>query len=245
MMIQKEELPHILVVDDDKEIRDLLGKFLSQYNFQVALAQDGKEMFTILNDKAIDLIILDVMLPGEDGFGLCRKLRSQYATPIIMLTAVSEDTDRIVGLELGADDYISKPFNPRELLARIKAILRRMQERQQNEKIDTEKLQKHSFSGWVLNEGTRRLTDPNNVEVNLSAGEYELLLAFLYKPRRVLNRDQLMDFTKQREAMPFDRSIDVQISRLRHKIEVDPKEPELIKTVRGGGYMFTSEVKRC
>jgi len=231
-------VPHILVVDDDREIRDLLNRFLVKHGLRVSTARDGVEMSRILDGAAIDLVVLDLMLPGEDGLSLCRKLRSTTNLPVIMLTAMGEDTDRIVGLEMGADDYLPKPFNPRELLARIKAVLRRVQSLPAaSPKGDTAK-----FDGWTLDLGSRRLTSPQGEEVELSTGEYDLLLAFATHPRRVLSRDQLLDLARGRTAAPFDRSVDIQVMRLRRKIEADPKEPRLIKTVRGGGYMFAAEV---
>ena len=233
-----QTVPHILVVDDDREIRDLLNRFLVKHGLRVSTARDGIEMTRILDGAAIDLVVLDLMLPGEDGLSLCRKLRSTTNLPVIMLTAMGEDTDRIVGLEMGADDYLPKPFNPRELLARIKAVLRRVQSLPAaSPKGDTAK-----FDGWVLDLGSRRLTSPQGEEVELSTGEYDLLLAFATHPRRVLSRDQLLDLARGRTAAPFDRSVDIQVMRLRRKIEADPKEPRLIKTVRGGGYMFAAEV---
>ena len=233
-----QTVPHILVVDDDREIRDLLNRFLVKHGLRVSTARDGIEMTRILDGAAIDLVVLDLMLPGEDGLSLCRKLRSTTTLPVIMLTAMGEDTDRIVGLEMGADDYLPKPFNPRELLARIKAVLRRVQSLPAGSpKGDTAK-----FDGWVLDLGSRRLTSPQGEEVELSTGEYDLLLAFATHPRRVLSRDQLLDLARGRTAAPFDRSVDIQVMRLRRKIEADPKEPRLIKTVRGGGYMFAAEV---
>lgn len=233
---------HILIVDDDIEIRTLLGNFLKQYGYRVSLATDGADMFRILKKEKnnVDLIILDVMLPGEDGLSLCRTLRKTTSIPIIMVTAVSEETDRIIGLELGADDYIAKPFNPRELLARIKAVLRRTHEYAEEDK-ESRVVQ---FADWTLDMAARRLFTRDNMEVSLSSGEYELLVTFIEHPRRVLSRDQLMDYTRNREAMPFDRSIDIQVSRLRRKIEPDPKNPTIIKTVRNGGYMFTPQIKR-
>jgi two-component system OmpR family response regulator len=231
-------VPHILVVDDDREIRDLLNRFLVKHGLRVSTARDGVEMSRILDGAAIDLVVLDLMLPGEDGLSLCRKLRSTTNLPVIMLTAMGEDTDRIVGLEMGADDYLPKPFNPRELLARVKAVLRRVQSLPAaSPKGDTAK-----FDGWTLDLGSRRLTSPQGEEVELSTGEYDLLLAFATHPRRVLSRDQLLDLARGRTAAPFDRSVDIQVMRLRRKIEADPKEPRLIKTVRGGGYMFAAEV---
>jgi two-component system OmpR family response regulator len=233
-----QTVPHILVVDDDREIRDLLNRFLVKHGLRVSTARDGVEMSRILDGAAIDLVVLDLMLPGEDGLSLCRKLRSTTTLPVIMLTAMGEDTDRIVGLEMGADDYLPKPFNPRELLARIKAVLRRVQSLPAaSPKGDTAK-----FDGWTLDLGSRRLTSPQGEEVELSTGEYDLLLAFATHPRRVLSRDQLLDLARGRTAAPFDRSVDIQVMRLRRKIEADPKEPRLIKTVRGGGYMFAAEV---
>ena len=233
---------HILIVDDDKEICTLLADFLTKYGFQVITAMNGDEMFQSLKQHQIDLIILDVMLPGDDGLTLCKKLRSDSNIPIVMLTAMGDETDRIIGLELGADDYIPKPFNPRELLARIKAVLRRSQDEprlQDNHQAPTV----YVFSGWKLDTARRHLLAPDEMEITLSAGEYDLLAAFVQNPHRVLSRDQLLDITKNRAAGPFDRSIDIQISRLRHKIEPDPKNPILIKTVRGGGYLFTPEVE--
>lgn len=232
---------HILIVDDDQEIRSLLGDFLSQYGYHISLANDGTEMFPILDHEKVDLIVLDFMLPGEDGTVLCRKVRETSSIPIIMLTAVGTETDRILGLEMGADDYLAKPFNPRELLARIKAVFRRTTE---TAGIHTSKTGIYHFAGWRLETGSRSLYSPDEVEVTISAGEYDLLLALVENAQRVLSRDQLLDITKNREAGPFDRSVDVQISRLRHKMEADPKNPHLIKTVRGGGYMLTEKVTR-
>lgn len=233
--------PHILIVDDDKGIRDLIGQFLSQHNFQISLAPNGEAMRAALDKHSIDLIILDIMMPGEDGLFLCRQLRSSSSIPIIMLTAISEDIDRILGLEMGADDYLSKPFNPRELLARVKAILRRS-------KVGTEDQSSHAiyqFCGWTLDRTARRLTDPEGIEITLSGGEYTLLIAFLERPQQVLSRDYLLDLTKNRSAGPFDRAIDIQISRLRQKIEPDSKSPTFIKTIRGGGYVLAAAVTRC
>lgn len=233
---------HILVVDDDREIRDLLARFLAKHGLRVTTAKDGAEMSKALEDWAIDLVVLDLMMPGEDGLSLTRRLRGQGAAiPIIMLTAMGEDTDRIVGLEVGADDYMPKPFNPRELLARIKAVLRRAQvpQAQRPEGIAGTRFR---FQGWCLDISTRDLTSPDGVVMTLSAGEFDLLQAFVEHPRRVLSRDQLLDFARGRQAIPFDRSIDIQVSRLRRKLNDDAKEPQLIKTVRGGGYLFTPEV---
>jgi two-component system OmpR family response regulator len=234
----EQTIAHILVVDDDREIRDLISRFLVKHGLRVTTARDGVEMMRILDAAAIDLVVLDLMLPGEDGLSLCRRLRATASLPVIMLTAMGEDTDRIVGLEMGADDYLPKPFNPRELLARIKAVLRRVNALgAAAPKGDIAK-----FDGWTLDLGARRLNSPQGDEVELSTGEYDLLLAFATHPRRVLSRDQLLDLARGRSAAPFDRSIDIQVMRLRRKIEADPKEPRLIKTVRGGGYMFAAEV---
>jgi two-component system OmpR family response regulator len=231
--------PHVLVVDDDREIRDLLSRFLAKHGMRVTAARDGVEMMKALAERGIDIVVLDVMMPGEDGLALCRRLRSQSGLPVIMLTAMGEETDRIVGLEMGADDYLAKPFNPRELLARIKAVLRRAQSLPTTQTPPGDALR---FAGWTLELTTRRLMSSEAREVPLSTGEYDLLYAFLTHPRRVLSRDQLLDLARGRAAVPFDRSIDIQVMRLRRKIENDPKEPQLIKTVRGGGYMFSAEV---
>lgn len=240
-----EKAQTLLIVDDDKEIRELLADLLTKYGFRVLCAGDGTSMFQLLNENKVDLVILDVMLPGDDGFVLCRKIRTESLVPIIMLTAIGEDTDRIVGLEVGADDYVPKPFNPRELIARIKAVLRRTTDDSQNAvRHDDYEHNTAVFLGWTLDLATRRLLSPDDVEIILSAGEYSLLVAFIKHPRRVLSRDQLLEFTRNRNAGPFDRSIDIQVSRLRQKIEIDSKSPEIIKTVRGGGYMFTPIVER-
>jgi two-component system OmpR family response regulator len=236
-----ETSPHLLIVDDDREIRDLLSRFLAKHGYRVSTAKDAREARRILADARIDLGILDIMMPGEDGLSLCRDLRANSALPLIMLTAMGEETDRIVGLEVGADDYLPKPFNPRELLARIKAVLRRAGPAVAAKEEKNENLQ---FAGWTLDTAQRRLTAPDGQPVELSTGEYDLLLAFLRHPQRVLNRDQLLDLARGRAAIPFDRSIDVQVMRLRRKIEADPKAPQIIATVRGGGYQFTPAVQK-
>lgn len=243
-----ETQAHILVVDDDREIRDLLARFLAKHGLRVTTAKDGAEMERALADWAIDLVVLDLMMPGEDGLSLTRRLRAQgTAVPIVMLTAMGEETDRIVGLEMGADDYVPKPFNPRELLARIKAVLRRAHAPTPNPAAaDTGggDGNRYDFGGWRLDVATRDLIGPDGVVMTLSAGEFDLLLAFVEHPRRVLSRDQLLDFARGRQAIPFDRSIDIQVSRLRRKLGDDAKDSQLIKTVRGGGYLFTPEVIR-
>ncbi|WP_404385642.1 response regulator [Caenispirillum salinarum] len=242
------DAPHLLVVDDDAEIRDLLDRFLSKHGFTVSTAADGPAMHARMAEAAPDLLVLDLMLPGEDGLSLCRALRAAGdRTPIIMLTAMGEDVDRIVGLEMGADDYLPKPFNPRELVARAKAVLRRAEPHaaaDPPEEGDVEPPALYRFAGFTLDRATRACTGPDGAAVELSAGEYDMLMAFLEHPRRVLSRDQLLDLARGRQAMPFDRSVDIQVSRLRRKIEPDPKNPSLIKTVRGGGYLFTPEVVR-
>jgi two-component system OmpR family response regulator len=236
---------HILVVDDDREIRDLVAKFLTRHGLRVTTAKDGAEMMRWLDERRIDLIVLDLMLPGEDGLSLTRRLRETRSNiPIVMLTAMGEDTDRIVGLEMGADDYVPKPFNPRELLARIKAVLRRAQPSGDDAPpvLHGARLR---FNGWTLDLATRDLTSPDQIMVALSAGEFSLLQVFVEHPRRVLSRDQLLDFARGRSAIPFDRSIDIQVSRLRRRLGDDAKDPQLIKTVRGGGYLFTAEVEKA
>jgi two-component system OmpR family response regulator len=234
--------PHILIVDDDAEIRDLLARFLKKHGYRVDTAGDGRAMTKLMETARFDLVVLDLMLPGEDGLSLCRRLRVESDLAIIMLTALGEETDRIIGLEMGADDYLPKPFNPRELLARIKAILRRASGVVRPTGDDRAKLL--VFEGWGLDLAKRELRDPDAVLVPLTAGEFDLLVAFAERPKRVLSRDQLLDLTKGRTAAPFDRSVDVQLSRLRRKIEVDPKHPALIKTVRGGGYVLACDVVR-
>ncbi len=232
--------PHILVVDDHQEIRDLVARYLEQYEMRVSTARDGQEMKKRLADSAIDLVVLDLMMPGEGGLALCRHLREHSQIPIIMLTAMAEETDRVLGLEMGADDYLTKPFFPRELLARIKAVLRRTEALPpQREATRVEQL---CFAGWRLDVGRRELVGEDEVAVPLSTAEFKLLSTFLTHPRRVLSREQLLDMTRGRQAEVFDRSIDNQVSRLRRKIEQDPGNPVLIKTVWGGGYMLSVEV---
>jgi two-component system OmpR family response regulator len=231
---------HLLIVDDDKEIRTLLSQFLSQHGYRVSVAGDGRAMLQVLDGARIDLIVLDVMLPGEDGLSLCRRVRSAATTPIVMLTAAGGETDRIVGLEMGADDYLPKPFNPRELLARVRAVLRRVGAAEGG--LLNGAGRALEFDGWRLDVSGRRLFSPAGALVPLRAAEFDLLLALAERPQRVLNRDQLLDLSRGRAANSFDRSIDVQISRLRRKLKVGPDGPELIKTVRGGGYVFAANV---
>jgi len=231
---------HILLVDDNPEILDLVRRFLIRDGFRVSTAVDGKFMRKVLEESRIDLIVLDVMLPGEDGLTLCRQLRTTSNIPVIMLTAKGDEIDRVLGLEMGADDYLSKPFSSRELLARIKAVLRRTQ--QLPSALENQDTSNYYFAGWELDLAKRELNSIDQIVIPLSTGEYDLLLAFVRHPMRVLNRDQLLDLARGRQAVGFDRSIDTQISRLRRKIEDDPKQPTLIKTVWGGGYIFTPTV---
>ena len=236
--------PHILVVDDDREIRDLLGKFLEKQSFRVTVARDAREARKLWPLGRYHLVVLDLMMPGESGLDLARWLRSQSEVPIVMLTAMGEETDRIVGLELGADDYVAKPFNPRELLARIRAVLRRATSDSSTGGAKEPPARAIRFSGWVLEPARRRLLNPQGVEVPLTGGEYELLMVLVERPNRVLTRDMLMDLLRGRQAGPFDRAIDVAVSRLRRKLEDDGRNPQLIKTVRGGGYVLATTVER-
>jgi two-component system, OmpR family, response regulator len=233
--------PNILVVEDDRETRTLIAKYLRTNACNVATAADGREMVRAITDRRVDLLILDVMLPGEDGLSLCRKVRAQSQTPIIMLTARGEDVDRIMGLEMGADDYLPKPFNPRELLARINAVLRRQAAAQTASTVDGAKAL--AFQGWRIDSRLRELRNPAGARVALTSAEFDLLWTFCERPGRVLSRDSLLDLTQGRNAGSFERSIDVLVSRIRRKIESDPQEAVMIKTVRSGGYMFTPRVE--
>lgn len=236
------DTPHILVVDDERDIRDPLASYLNKNGMRATTAANTATAREILAVHAISLVLLDVMMPGEDGLSLAAFIRSTTQTPLILVTAKTEDVDRILGLEIGADDYVTKPFNPRELLARIKAVLRRTGG--QAALVHAPGAEGYAFGDWVLKTGERELVDADGVSVALSTGEYNLLLAFVTHPRRVLTRDQLLDLTQGRELAAFERSIDNHISRLRRKIEPDPADPKLIKTVRGGGYTLTAEVRR-
>jgi two-component system, OmpR family, response regulator len=232
--------PHILLVEDDKEIRTLVSRFLTANDLRVATAEDGRQADRLLKDGRFDMVLLDVMLPGEDGFSICRRLRATSGVPVIMLTAKGEEIDRIVGLELGADDYVAKPFNPRELLARVRAVLRRSTERA----VGAVRPQgEFMFNGWRLNPSLRQVYNPDGARVALTGAEFQLLLVFCERSGRVLSRDQLIDLTQGRAAAPFERSIDILVSRLRQKLETNPKDPVLIQTVRSGGYIFSPEVK--
>ena len=232
--------PHVLLVEDDREISTLTSRFLRTNDIRVSTAGDGRALDRALGNNRIDLVVLDLMLPGEDGLSICRRLRSSSDLPVIMVTAKGEEIDRIVGLEMGADDYLVKPFNPRELLARIRAVLRRGGGRLAAAVPATSIL---AFDGWRLDPYRRTLTNPEGARVALTGAELDLLLVFCERPRRVLSRDLLIDLTKGRAAAPFERSIDVLVSRLRQKMEPDPREPLLIRTIRSGGYMFSPEVK--
>lgn len=230
--------PHILVVEDDREISSLVARYLRANDCRVSLAANGRDMDLHLAEGRFDLIVLDLMLPGEDGLAICRRIRRGNRIPIIMLTAKGDPLDRIIGLEMGADDYLAKPFHPRELLARIRAVLRRARPREGG---GAESGREIRFAGWRLDTARRELTDPRGVVIDLSTGEYDLLLTFLETPQRVLSRELLLDATRNRDAEPFDRAIDVQVSRLRRKLEA---AGEVIKTVRGAGYLFVPDVER-
>jgi len=235
-----ERPDHVLVVDDDGEIRKLLGEYLERNGFRVSLANDGKEMRRRLELNRPDIVVLDLMLPGESGLTLCRDLRADSTLPVIMLTARNEEVDRVLGLEMGADDYLAKPFSPRELLARIKSILRRTRGLP-FARGDTHRLR---FAGWTLDLAARQLVAPDGVIIPLSGAEFRLLTVFVEHPNRVLDRNQLMDLTVGRDGTPIDRSIDVQVSRLRVRLRDDAREPRIIKTVRSEGYVLAASVER-
>jgi two-component system, OmpR family, response regulator len=232
---------HILIVDDQREICDVVHDYLSGEGYRVSMAQDGVEMRRVLAQSTVDLVILDLMLPGEDGLTLARFLREESNVGIIILTGRGETVDRIIGLEMGADDYLPKPFHLRELLARVKSVLRRASSR------NVEQAQalrsKARFAGWNLDMTSRELHSPAGEEVRLTTGEFDLLTAFVTNANQVLTRDRLLDLARNREAGPFDRTIDVQVGRLRRKLEDDPQRPSMIKTVRGSGYIFTPTVE--
>lgn len=241
-MVEKTK---ILIIDDDPDICELIKAYLEKHDFVVCTRNNGRDILDVLNNNSIDLIVLDVMLPGDDGLTLCQKVRQTSDVMIIMLSAMGEDTDRIVGLEMGADDYLAKPFNPRELLARIKSLVRRTtgglgEERKQRQ---LSKVPNIKFANWIIDRNKRQLISADGVTIPLTAAEYELLLAFVENANRVLSRDQLLNMTHNRDAGPFDRTIDVQVGRLRKKLEDNPKEPIFLTTVRGGGYQFNAEVE--
>lgn len=234
-------MPNLLIVDDDEEILSLLTNFLQKHGHMVSTAADGAAMFSALEKNTFNLIILDVMLKNEDGFSLCRRLREVSRIPLIMLTALGDHTDRVVGLEIGADDYLTKPFDQRELLARVKAVLRRTPEIPKTP-TRSETRPQLCFAGWRLDVARRELRSTDNQLVLLSGSEFDLLLAFVEHPQRVLTRDQLIDLARGSSHEAYDRSIDVQVSRIRYKLEDDPKNPALIRTVRNGGYIFGAAV---
>ena len=231
----------ILVVDDEEPLRNLLQISLQRQGYHVTVARNGREALEIVAARKIDLVLLDIMMPGEDGLSLCRHLAENQAIPTILLTARGEATDRIVGLEIGADDYVTKPFEPRELVARIRSVLRRASKGGAPAPADDELL---AFDGWRLDPLKRKLTDAEGAVVAISSVEFRLLMAFLEHPRQVLDRDRLLDMVQGREAHLFDRAVDNQVSRLRRKIEVDSRNPTLIQTVWGGGYMLAADVRR-
>lgn len=233
---------HVLAVDDDPAIRELVADYLRGNDLRVTAVASGRELAEVMARETIDIVVLDVRLHGEDGMQIARRLRESSAIPILMLTGLGEEADRVMGLELGADDYLTKPFSTRELLARIRALLRRAQA-QATVADAVAKVRAYRFGGWELNVGLRRLKDPQGNNVALTNGEFSLLTAFLCSPRRVLTRDQLLDLSRLHNAEVYDRSIDVQILRLRRKIEVDAAHPEFIKTQRGAGYLFDAQVE--
>lgn len=237
-----DETPHILVVDDHRDIRDLVARYLVKNGLRATAAESAASARRVLRSASVDLVVLDIMMPGEDGLALCRHLRETSGTPVILLTAMAEETDRVIGLEIGADDYVTKPFNPRELLARIRAVLRRANALPSSREPGPGA--RYRFDRWSFDTARRELVGPDGVAVPLSGGEFRLLVALVERPGVVLSRDQLLDLTRGRSAAAFDRSVDNQISRLRRKLERDPKSPALIKTVWGGGYAFAGAVER-
>lgn len=236
-----EPSAHILVVEDDAEIRRLVADFLSRHGYRVRTARDGGELDRVFKVGRVDLLVLDIMLPHEDGLSLCRRIRACSAVPIIMLTARGSEVERVTGLEMGADDYLTKPFSTHELLARVRAILRRVRTLAHTPpgKLGTAL----AFAGFRLDLRARRLTSPEGAAVPLTRGEFDLLAAFCEHPNRILSREQLADLTRTKPTALLDRSVDLQVSRLRRKIELDPKDPLLLQTVRAGGYIFTPEVR--
>jgi len=234
--------PHILAIDDDPAMRKLIAEYLGENDLRVTTAATGSDMMSALEENAIDAVVLDLRLGGEDGMQLARSLRDRSAIPIIMLTGKKDEADRVMGLELGADDYITKPFSPRELLARVRAVLRRYRTTSDVPSRD-DKRRAYRFEGWELNLRTRRLLGPDGRRIDLTNGEFSLLQAFCAAPQRVLSRDQLLDLSRLHSAEVYDRSIDVQILRLRRKIEPDPAKPRYIVTERGIGYQFDAAVE--
>jgi two-component system, OmpR family, response regulator len=237
----KNDNGHILIVDDQREICDLVQEYLSSEGYRVSTAHDGAGMRRVITQDPVDLVILDLMLPGEDGLTLARSLRDESTVGIIILTGRGETVDRIIGLEMGADDYLPKPFHLRELLARVKSVLRRASTRSAERQVAPRS--RARFAGWNLDLSSRELLSPSGEEVRLTTGEFDLLAAFVNNANQVLTRDRLLDLARNREAGPFDRTIDVQVGRLRRKLEDDPQRPTMIKTVRGTGYIFTPSVE--
>ena len=235
-----ETRTHIAIVDDDRDIRETLARYLARAGYRISTAAEAGQLDKLLRGSRIDLIVLDIMLPGEDGLSICRRLQQEARLPIILLTALSEDVDRIIGLELGADDYIGKPFNPREILARIKSVLRRTEMLPRPKQRFRGKVQ---FDRWVLDFARKEVAGPDGVGVRLSSGEHLLLTTLIEHAGVVLTRDQLLDLTRGRDAQLFDRSIDMQVSRLRRKLEEDSRDPRIIVTAWGGGYMFAADVE--
>jgi two-component system OmpR family response regulator len=240
-MMTDTNLPRLLLIDDEPSIREPLTEYLESQGFAVTAAASAAEARSVLRAQSVDLVISDIMMPGEDGLSLTRHLRESGDMPVILLTARAEDTERIIGLEMGADDYVVKPFNPRELVARIRTVLRRSQ--QGGRTLDSSGVS-YAFDRWVLREVERVLVDEAGAEVALSSGEYLLLDALVRHPRQVMSRERLLDLVRGREAEIFDRAIDNLVSRLRKKIEVDPAQPQIVKTVWGGGYTLACEVKK-
>jgi len=238
-MTKDESRPHILIVEDARDIREPLARYLREHAYRVTTAIDAANARKVMKGAAIDLVVLDIMMPGEDGLSLCRSIRETSQIPVILLTARGEEVDRIIGLEMGADDYIGKPFSPRELVARIAAVLRRTQALPPRQK--PPESARIRFGEWTLDTGQRELIGAEGVAMPLSSGEFRLLTTLLERPKIALTRNQLLDLTKGRDAELFDRSIDNHVSRLRKKIEPDPKNPRYIKTVWGGGYIFALE----
>lgn len=233
---------HILLVDDEASLRVPLAEYLEKQGFAVHQAEDTSRARSLLNAADFDIILSDIMMPGEDGLSFCRHVRQKTDIPVIFISAKTEETERIIGLELGADDYITKPFSPRELVARIRVVLRRVGNQYSHDRQNGKAV--YQFAGWTLRTDQRNLLDDEGIVVSLSSGEYHLLLALVMRAGQVLNRDQLLDITQGREAHAFDRAVDNQISRLRRKIEADPKAPSIIKTVWGGGYVFAAGVEQ-
>ena len=233
---------HILVVDDDPALRALLQEYLGENDMRVSVVASGTEMLEVFDREAIDLVVLDLRRPGEDGMQLARQLRERASVPIVLLTGKAEEADRVMGLELGADDYVTKPFSPRELLARIRAVLRRYQTQADLPARD-EKRRAFRFAGWELNVRTRKLTAPDGRKLELANNEFSLLVAFCTAPQRVLSRDQLLNLSRMHNAEVYDRTVDVQVLRLRRKVEPDPFHPTLILTERGAGYLFDTPVE--